>query len=58
MSGYVSCACWSCFEIAIGEAGEAMCWECEEAECEACNPEAECSAPHSNGCESNGIEVS
>lgn len=34
MSGYTDCACRDCFEIAIGEPGEAFCWECEEAGCE------------------------
>ncbi len=34
MSGYCSCACFECFEIAIGKRGEALCWECKEAGCE------------------------
>jgi len=33
-TGYVDCACRDCFEIAIGESGEAMCHGCEEAGCE------------------------
>lgn len=34
MSGYVDCACRDCFNIAIGEAGRALCHACEEAGCE------------------------
>lgn len=34
MSGYTDCACRDCFEIAIGEPGEAMCGACQEAGCE------------------------
>lgn len=37
--GYTDCACRDCFDIAIGTAGEAMCWACEEAGCEANNGE-------------------
>lgn len=48
MSGYTACACRDCFEIAIGEAGEALCNLCEEAECEA-GTEAECCGEHSYG---------
>jgi hypothetical protein len=42
MSGYVHCACGTCFEIAISgdePEGETMCSECEDAGCE---PEGEC----------------
>lgn len=43
MSGYKSCACRDCMEIAIGDEGEdALCHECEEAGCEAC-ADQECS---------------
>ncbi len=33
MTGYTDCACRDCFEIAIGEAGEAMCHGCVDAGC-------------------------
>ena len=33
MTGYTPCACRDCFEIAIGEPGEAFCSDCEEAGC-------------------------
>ena len=47
MSGYVPCACRDCMEIAIGETGEALCHECEAADCE---PRAgECTAPGAYG---------
>ena len=43
MSGYKPCACRDCFEIAIGEDGEAaLCNECEEAGCD-CEGGSECS---------------
>lgn len=44
-SGYCDCACSTCFEIAIGSAGDVdpMCWECEQAGCDGgecqCEPE-------------------
>lgn len=50
MSGYCDCACRDCFEIAIGEPGEALCLECEEAGCEA-QADQECQAPGAYGCE-------
>ena len=31
--GYTACACRDCFEIAIGEPGEAFCSCCEDAGC-------------------------
>jgi hypothetical protein len=36
-SGYMSCGCPECFEIAIGSADDAivLCWECKEAGCDA-----------------------
>lgn len=58
-SGYVSCACRDCFEIAIASEGEAraLCHECDEAGCEACDcadpergcPHGECCAPNAYG---------
>jgi hypothetical protein len=46
MSGYVSCACRDCMEIAINDEDEpALCLECEEAGCSVDGDE-ECSAPH------------
>ena len=45
-SGYRSCACRDCFEIAIGEEG-AVCHECEKAGCEL--GEHECEAPGAYG---------
>lgn len=41
MSGYVHCACGTCFEIAIADddEAEALCTECAEAGCE---PGKEC----------------
>jgi hypothetical protein len=44
MTGYTSCSCRDCFEIAIGTPGEALCLECAEAGCEA-GAECECSRP-------------
>lgn len=44
MSGYQTCGCRDCFEIAIGVQGEALCWKCEESECE--TGDAECLAPY------------
>ena len=59
MSGYKSCACRDCFEIAIGEDDEpALCHACEEAGCEP-NTETECQAPHaycSGGDEVEGVD--
>jgi hypothetical protein len=34
MSGYTTCACPDCSDIAIGEPGEAMCRDCEAAGCD------------------------
>jgi len=34
MAGYTDCACDTCFEIAIGKQGEALCCLCEEAGCD------------------------
>lgn len=48
MSGYVPCACRDCFEIAIGEPGEALCFDCEEAGCEA-GADCECCSEHAYG---------
>jgi hypothetical protein len=49
MSGYVDCACRDCFEIALGEAGTALCSECQEA---GCTPnDGECLAPGAYGVE-------
>ena len=56
MSGYTHCACRDCFEIAIGEAGEALCHGCEEAGCEA-GAEAECDAPHAYCSGGDEVEV-
>jgi len=39
MAGYCDCACRDCFDIAIGEAGVAMCHACED---EGCTLDAEC----------------
>lgn len=50
MTGYCDCACRDCFEIAIGEAGKALCHDCESAGCEANN--GECQAPGAYGGES------
>jgi len=41
MSGYVHCACGTCFETTIGEPGD-LCQECQDAGCE---PEMECRVP-------------
>lgn len=46
MSGYCDCACRDCFEIAIGELGEAFCNACEESGCEL---DEECQAPGAYG---------
>jgi hypothetical protein len=50
-SGYCDCACRDCFDIAIRSEGEAdaLCWECEEAGCEAHN--GECQRSDAYGCE-------
>lgn len=47
-TGYTSCACRDCMEIAIGVSGEAFCHECEEAGCE---HDEECQADGAYGCE-------
>jgi len=41
-SGYTSCACRDCFDIAVSDDTRepGMCWECGEAGCEA---DSECS---------------
>lgn len=31
--GYCHCACFDCFEIAIGKRGVALCFECRECGC-------------------------
>ncbi len=56
--GYCGCACRDCFEIAISAAGEpALCWECEEAGCDA-EGESECCRSDAYGCdEENESEV-
>lgn len=47
MSGYTSCACRDCFEIAISDDEKpAFCHACEEAGCE---PDSECQAPGAYG---------
>lgn len=46
MSGYCDCQCRDCFEIAIGDEGEAFCSECEEA---GCDGDGECEAPGTYG---------
>lgn len=33
-NGVVPCACRDCFELALGQRGEAMCHACEAAECQ------------------------
>lgn len=45
MSGYVDCACGTCFEIAIADDDQpyAFCHACEEAGCE---PDGECQCDH------------
>ena len=49
VSGYVSCACRDCMEIAITTSGEpALCSGCQEAGCEA-GAEKECQAPGAYG---------
>ncbi len=45
MSGYRSCACRDCMEIAIGDAG-AVCHACEAANCDI---DKECLAPGAYG---------
>jgi hypothetical protein len=57
--GYCDCACRDCFEIAIGEAGKALCSACEEAGCiigEGCGCEPELSEEDAS--ESRATEVS
>ncbi len=51
-SGYRPCACRDCMEIAIGELG-AVCWECEEAQCDV---DRECQAPGAYGGSEEGDE--
>ncbi len=46
-TGYRTCSCRDCFEVAIGEDG-ALCSDCEQAGCE---PEGECQAPGAYGVE-------
>lgn len=53
MSGYTDCACRDCFEIAIGEAGEAVCHECEKAGCLACCSDLE--SGHHDDCVNAGM---
>jgi hypothetical protein len=48
-TGYVSCACRDCMEIAIGTPGKALCSECNEHGCEA-GAEQECSVPYAYDC--------
>lgn len=36
-SGYTSCACRDCMDIALGNE-PVLCWECEEAVCEIYRP--------------------
>lgn len=43
-TGYVDCACYYCLEIAIGEPGQAICSDCEQAEC-TLEEEADCNVP-------------
>jgi hypothetical protein len=45
-TGYTSCACRDCFEIAIGEAGKAFCLACQDAGCEG---DGECQADGAYG---------
>lgn len=50
-SGYISCACRDCFEVAIAsndETDPAMCSLCEEAGCDA-SGESECQGEHAYG---------
>lgn len=48
ISGYTSCKCRDCFEIAISDDCDHpdFCWECEEAGCEG---EGECQAEGAYG---------
>jgi len=55
MTGYTDCSCRDCFEIAIGEAGEALCLECQDAGCEA-GVECECSRADAYGCDDSAAE--
>jgi hypothetical protein len=46
MSGYTNCACRDCFETAISDDDSpALCWECEEAGCDADGGSECCCAP-------------
>jgi hypothetical protein len=64
MNGYTDCACRDCFEIAIGEPGEAFCGACELAGCEdhqgvegmsqECQVEPEPEAPECPACDGEG----
>jgi hypothetical protein len=53
-SGYVSCACRDCFDIAIASNDEsepaAMCGDCEDAGCE---PDSECQRDDAYGVDDN-----
>ena len=46
-TGYTDCACPTCFEIAIGEAGKAFCNTCQEYDCDG---ESDCQADHCESC--------
>lgn len=35
-SGYVHCACWTCFDVTVG-VGDVLCDPCEGASCDDCN---------------------
>lgn len=48
MSGYVDCACPTCFEIAIADGDEpALCWACAEADCDG-ETECQCDPDEAN----------
>lgn len=56
VSGYVSCACRDCMEIAIMTDGKpALCSDCAEAGCEA-GAEKECQASGTCGLATYGID--
>lgn len=48
-NGYCDCSCPDCFEIAIGEAGKALCWACQDAGCET-EPGSACQVDHCDTC--------
>jgi len=52
-SGYTSCACRDCFDIAVSDDVSApdLCGECEEAGCEA---DSECSRDNAYGVDERG----